>query len=108
MRGLFRRTALAVGIIAISSGARAEGFSTSAISPTPVAATGLIAGSYPASDAETSYYFAVDLMQGERRAAGDLQVADRCGRAHVARMERLRNPGPPLPHSASAPCGLHE
>jgi hypothetical protein len=65
MRDLFRHTALAVGIIAISSGARADGFSTSAISPTPVASTGLIAGNYPASDAETSFYFAVDLTAGE-------------------------------------------
>jgi hypothetical protein len=65
MRDLFRHTALAVGIIAVSSGARADGFSTSAISPTPVASTGLIAGNYPASDAETSFYFAVDLTAGE-------------------------------------------
>jgi hypothetical protein len=65
MRNLFRHTALAVGIIAFSSGARAEGFSTSAISPTPVASTGLIAGNYPASDAETTYYFAVDLTPGD-------------------------------------------
>jgi hypothetical protein len=65
MRDLFRHTALAVGIIAISSGARADGFSTSAINPTPVASTGLIAGNYPASDAETSFYFAVDLTAGE-------------------------------------------
>ncbi len=65
MRGFLRQTALAVGIIAIASSARAEGFSTSAISPTPVAPSGLISGNYPASDAETSYYFAIDLKAGE-------------------------------------------
>jgi hypothetical protein len=65
MRGLFRHTALAAGFIAVVSGARAEGFSTSAISPTPVALNGLITGNYPASEAETSYYFAVDLKAGD-------------------------------------------
>jgi hypothetical protein len=65
MRGLFRHTAFALGFIAVVSGARAEGFSTSAISPTPVAPSGLITGNYPASDAETSYYFAVDLKTGD-------------------------------------------
>ena len=65
MRGLFLQTALAVGIIAVATGARADGFSTSAISPTAVPATGLITGAYPAGDAETSYYFAVDLKAGE-------------------------------------------
>jgi hypothetical protein len=65
MRGIFCQTALVIGIIAIASGARAEGFSTSAISPTPVASSGLISGNYPPSDAETSYYFAVDLKAGD-------------------------------------------
>jgi hypothetical protein len=65
MRGLFLQTALAVGIIAVATGARAEGFSTSAISPTAVPATGLITGAYPAGESETSYYFAVDLKAGE-------------------------------------------
>jgi hypothetical protein len=65
MRFSFRRTALAVALVALVSGARAEGFSTSAVSPTPVAANGIIIGNYPASDAETSYYFAVDLKAGD-------------------------------------------
>ncbi|MBV9456342.1 MAG: hypothetical protein JO141_02315 [Bradyrhizobium sp.] len=65
MRSILRLTALAVGIIAIGSTARAEGFSTSAVNPTQVAATGMIAGNYPAGDAETSFYFAVDLKPGE-------------------------------------------
>jgi hypothetical protein len=65
MRGFFRRAALAAAIIAIVSAARAEGFSTSAVNPSPVAATGIIAGNYPASDAETSFYFSVDLKAGE-------------------------------------------
>jgi hypothetical protein len=78
MRGLFRHTALAIGIIAIASGARAEGFSTSAVNPTPIAATGLITGNFPASDAETSYYFAVDLTPGE--LASQLSFLGRPGR----------------------------
>ena len=65
MRGLLRRTALAVGIIAIVSAARAEGFSTSAVNPSQVAPTGLIAGNFPAADGETSFYFSVDLKPGQ-------------------------------------------
>ena len=68
MRCPFRRTALAVALIAVVSGARAEGFSTSAVSPTPVAPSGIITGNYPASDAETSFYFAVDLKAGDLAA----------------------------------------
>jgi hypothetical protein len=68
MRGLLRQTTFVLGIIALASGARAEGFSTSAVSPSQVAPTGLIAGTYPASDAETSYYFAVDLKPGDLAA----------------------------------------
>jgi hypothetical protein len=68
MNGLLRQTTLALGIVALASGARADGFSTSAVSPTVVAATGIIAGSYPASDGETSYYFAIDLKPGELAA----------------------------------------
>ncbi|MBV9970917.1 MAG: hypothetical protein JO228_13105 [Xanthobacteraceae bacterium] len=65
MRNIFRGTAFAVGVLAIVSTARAEGFSTSAVNPTPVTANGLITGNYPSGDAETSYYFAVDLKPGE-------------------------------------------
>lgn len=65
MHGFFRRAALAACFIAVVSAARAEGFSTSAVSPTQVPPTGIIAGNYPASDAETSFYFAVDLKAGE-------------------------------------------
>jgi hypothetical protein len=65
MTGFLRQTALVLGVIAIATSARADGFSTSAVNPTAVAPTGIIAGSYPASDAETSYYFAVDLKPGE-------------------------------------------
>jgi len=68
MNGFLRQTALALGVIALASGARADGFSTSAVNPTAVAPTGIITGNYPASDAETSYYFAVDLKPGELAA----------------------------------------
>lgn len=65
MHGFFRRTALAVGIIAIVSTARAESFSTSAVNPSQVAPTGLVVGNFPAADGETSLYFAVDLKPGQ-------------------------------------------
>jgi hypothetical protein len=65
MRDFLRRAAFAVGIIAVASVARAESPSTSAINPTAVAPTGLITGSYPAGEAETSYYFAIDLKPGD-------------------------------------------
>jgi outer membrane protein OmpA-like peptidoglycan-associated protein len=68
MRGLLCKTAFAVGVIAFAFGARADGLSTSALNPTEVAPTGLIAGSYPASDLETSYYFAIDLKPGDLAA----------------------------------------
>ena len=61
----FLQTALVVGLIAAASVARAESPSTSAINPTPVAPNGVIAGSYPAGEIETSYYFAVDLKPGD-------------------------------------------
>lgn len=65
MQCSFRRVALAIALLASVSAARAEGFSTSAVSPTPVAANGLITGNYPAGDTETSYYFSIDLKTGE-------------------------------------------
>src|SRR5689334_18305136 len=49
-------------------------------------------------------------MSPPRRFAGATSSARPARRgsnkAAVARMERKRNPGPPLPHSAVAPCGL--
>jgi hypothetical protein len=68
MRTLLCQTALAVGVIAFASHARADGFSTSVVSPTEIAPTGVIAGSYPPSDAETTYYFAIDLKPGDLAA----------------------------------------
>jgi len=56
---------LAAGLIAASTAAHAETFSTSATSPTTVPATGLITGNYPAGQADSSYYFAVNLKAGE-------------------------------------------
>jgi len=64
MRKFIRQTALVVGLIAAASVARAESPSTSAINPTPVAPNGVIAGTYPAGETETTY-FAVDLKPGE-------------------------------------------
>jgi hypothetical protein len=68
MTSLLRQTTLAIGIVALASGARADGFSTSAVNPTVVAPTGIINGNYPGGDGETSYYFAVDLKPGDLAA----------------------------------------
>jgi hypothetical protein len=65
MRGFLRQAAFAIGLIAVASLARAESPSTSAINPTSVAPTGLITGNYPAGEAETSYYFSIDLKPGD-------------------------------------------
>jgi len=63
-----RQAVFAAGLIAIASVARADNPSTSAINPTPVAATGIITGNYPAGETEASYYFAVDLKAGDLAA----------------------------------------
>ena len=65
VRSFLRATALAVSLVSIVPAAWAEGFSPSAVNPTLVAPTGLIAGNFPAGDGETSLYFAVDLKPGE-------------------------------------------
>jgi hypothetical protein len=61
----FRSVGLAVAGLLFASAALADGFSTSALSPSPVAPTGVIAGAYPSGTSETTYYFAVDLKAGE-------------------------------------------
>jgi hypothetical protein len=65
MRNFLRQVTFAVAIVAIATGARAENFSTSAVNPTPIPASGVISGNYPASDAETNYYFSIDLKPGD-------------------------------------------
>ncbi len=65
MRNVFGRLTLAAALVAASTIVHAEAFSTSATSPTPVPATGLIAGNYPAGQGDISYYFAVALKAGE-------------------------------------------
>lgn len=69
----FRYAALAAFLFAAVPGARAQGFSTSAVSPTPIASSGVITGNFPASDAETSYYFLVDLKAGDLATQISLQ-----------------------------------
>jgi len=44
---------------------RAQTYSTSALNPSPMPDSGVIAGSYPPGGAETTYYFATDLKAGE-------------------------------------------
>lgn len=65
MRYLFRRVMLVAGFMIAATAANAQAFSTSATSPTPVPADGVIAGNYPAGQGDSSYYFAVDLKAGE-------------------------------------------
>ena len=65
MRGFLRQAGFAIGLLAFASIARAEGPSTSAINPAAVAPTGIITGNYPAGEAETSYYYAIDLKPGD-------------------------------------------
>jgi hypothetical protein len=62
---LFRPLGLALAGALFVSVAQADNFSTSAISPTAVPPTGVIAGAYPSGTTETTYYFAVDLKAGE-------------------------------------------
>jgi hypothetical protein len=69
----FRYAALAAFLFTAVPGARAQGFSTSAVSPTPIASSGVITGNIPASDAETSYYFSVDLKAGDLATQISLQ-----------------------------------
>jgi len=59
-----RSIAAAVAGMLFASVAYAEDFSTSALNPTPIPATGVIAGAYPSGN-ETTYYFAVDLKAGD-------------------------------------------
>jgi hypothetical protein len=57
--------ATAVAATLWASAAFAQTFSTSALSPSPLPANGVIAGSYPPGGGETSYYFAADLKAGD-------------------------------------------
>jgi hypothetical protein len=78
MRHILRHMLLAAAIVALATAARADAFSTTVTNPTPVAPSGLITGSYPASDGETAYYFAVDLKPGD--LATQISLAGRPGR----------------------------
>jgi hypothetical protein len=84
-----RGVALAVALLASVSAAHAQGFSTSAINPTPVAANGLITGNYPAGDTETSYYFSIDLKAGD--LATQISFLGRPGRDKSLELE-LKDP----------------
>jgi hypothetical protein len=66
MRKILGGMILMAGLVAASTVVYAQApFSTSAASPAPVPASGVIAGNYPAGQADGSYYFAVDLKAGE-------------------------------------------
>ena len=65
MRSLLSRSiGVAVAGMLFASLAQAQEFSTSALNPTPVPATGVISGAYPPGT-EATYYFAVDLKAGD-------------------------------------------
>lgn len=59
-----RAIAVAAGLL-FATAAAAQTFSTSALNPSPVPDSGVIAGSYPSGTTETTYYFALDLKAGE-------------------------------------------
>jgi hypothetical protein len=65
MREVLGAVTLAAGLLAAAAAASAGTFSTSATSPTPVPASGVIAGNYPSGQADANYYFSVDLKAGE-------------------------------------------
>jgi hypothetical protein len=65
MRDFFRGCLMSAALLAAATGAQAAGFSTSAANPSPVPASGLIEGNYPAGQSDTNYYFAVDLKAGQ-------------------------------------------
>jgi hypothetical protein len=69
-------TAFFVATLSVTA-AMADGFSTSALRPSRVPADGVIAGSYPAGGAETSYYFAADLKAGD--LASQIEMMGRAG-----------------------------
>ena len=57
--------ALTTAGLMLASVASAEPFSTAATSPGPLPASGVIEGGYPVGDKETSYFFALDLKNGD-------------------------------------------
>jgi hypothetical protein len=57
-----------LSVVAVLAGApvgHADNFSTSITNPTPVPTSGIIAGNYPAGQADASFFFALDLKAGE-------------------------------------------
>ena len=62
-----RATALSLGlaIMLFTATAFAGVFSTSSVAPTPLPASGVIDGTYPAGNAETTYYFSANLKAGK-------------------------------------------
>ena len=72
----FIATILAAAVSAAA--AHAETFSTSALNPSQVPASGVISGSFPAGGAETTYYFAADLKAGD--LASQISMLGRPGR----------------------------
>ena len=52
-------------VLSASSAAWAQTYSTSALTPSPLPADGVISGSYPQGGTEVTYYFAADLKAGE-------------------------------------------
>ncbi|HKZ96693.1 MAG TPA: hypothetical protein VJ045_06900 [Hyphomicrobiaceae bacterium] len=56
---------LAAAALLSANAAAADSFSTSATSPSPWPQSGTVTGNFASADAETSYYFAVDLKAGD-------------------------------------------
>jgi hypothetical protein len=56
---------LALASLTWASSAWAQGFSRSATNPSPVPASGVVTGNYPAGETQASFYFAADLQAGK-------------------------------------------
>src|ERR1700681_2917127 len=61
----FSFIASAVAAALLTSVANADTFSTSALTPSPLPANGVISGSYPQGGTETTYYFSAALKAGD-------------------------------------------
>jgi len=83
MKSTLRYLSIAAALSLIATGAAAQGspqgqLSTQANSPTPVAETGVVAGSFPAGTEEATYYLSLDLKPGD--LATQISIQGRPGR----------------------------
>jgi hypothetical protein len=65
MNTTLRNLAVAAALSLIATCAAAQGLSTSAGSPTPIAETGVVTGTFPSGAEEATYYLSLDLKPGD-------------------------------------------